>query len=62
MVFYLVSPVMQGRLAGMIDCNPCKIPMEPKIKLSKESTSPLVDITLYKSLVGSLKILGKYHT
>jgi hypothetical protein len=41
----------------MSDCNACKIPMEPKIKLSKESSSALVDATLYRSLVGSLRYL-----
>jgi hypothetical protein len=41
----------------MSDCNPCKIPMEPKIKLGKESSSALVDATLYRSLVGSLRYL-----
>jgi hypothetical protein len=40
--------------ASMSDCNPCKITMEPKIKLSKESSSALVDATMYRSLVGSL--------
>jgi hypothetical protein len=43
--------------AGMSDCNPCKIPMEPKIKLGKESSGALVDATLYRSLVGSLRYL-----
>jgi hypothetical protein len=43
--------------AGMSDCNPCKIPMEPRLKLSKESTSPPVEATMYRSLVGSLRCL-----
>jgi hypothetical protein len=43
--------------AWMSECNPCKIPLEPKIKLSKESTSQLVDQTFYRSLVGSLRYL-----
>jgi hypothetical protein len=43
--------------AGMSDCNPCKIPMESKINLSKESSSALVDATQYRSLVGSLRYL-----
>jgi hypothetical protein len=38
--------------AGMVGCNPCKIPTESKIKLSKDITGPLVDATFYKSLVG----------
>jgi hypothetical protein len=43
--------------AGMWGCNPCKTPMEPKIKLSKENASPLVDATFYRSLIGSLRYL-----
>lgn len=43
--------------AGMSDCNPCKIPKEPRLKLSMESTSPPVDATMYRSLVGSLRYL-----
>ncbi|KAL6311032.1 hypothetical protein AAG906_015921 [Vitis piasezkii] len=42
---------------GMKDCNPSQIPMEPRLKLSKESTSPPVDTTLYRSIVGSLRYL-----
>jgi hypothetical protein len=43
--------------AGMKGCNPFKIPMEPKTRLSKENTNPLVDATSYRSLVGSLMYL-----
>jgi hypothetical protein len=43
--------------AGMVDCNPCKIPMDQKIKLSKDSTNPLVDATFYRSMVGGLRYL-----
>jgi hypothetical protein len=43
--------------AGMEDCNPCKVPMEPKLKLSKDSNSPLVDSTMYRSVVGCLRYL-----
>ena len=38
----------------MSDCNPVQAPMETRLKLSKKSTSPAVDSTLYRSLVGSL--------
>jgi hypothetical protein len=42
---------------GMINCNPCAVPMEAKLKLSKEGDSPLVDPTEYRSLIGSLRYL-----
>jgi hypothetical protein len=41
----------------MVKCNSCKAPLEPRLKLSKESTSPLVDATFYRSLVGNLRYL-----
>ncbi|WVZ50903.1 hypothetical protein U9M48_002109, partial [Paspalum notatum var. saurae] len=43
--------------AGLKGCNPCAIPMEPRPKLSRESSTPLVDGTAYRSLVGSLRYL-----
>jgi hypothetical protein len=42
---------------GMANCNPTHIPMEPRLKLSKESKSEPVDSTEYKSVVGSLTYL-----
>jgi hypothetical protein len=34
---------------GMVDCNPCQVPMEAKLKLSKDSKEALVDATNYRS-------------
>lgn len=42
---------------GMLDCNPCQVPMDPKVKLSKESNTPPVGATEYRSMVGSLRYL-----
>ena len=40
---------------GMGECNPCLIPMEPRMKMSKNGNGePAVDKTLYKSFIGSL--------
>lgn len=43
--------------AGLIGCNLCATPMEPRLKLSQKSSAPLVDGTTYRSLVGSLRYL-----
>lgn len=51
---YAAQIVEKARLEG---CNPCSTPMEPRLKLSKESMASLVDATEYKSLVGSLRYL-----
>lgn len=42
---------------GMATCNPCQVPMEARLKLSKFSTEPPVDATAYRSVVGSLRYL-----
>ncbi|RLN39601.1 hypothetical protein C2845_PM01G10330 [Panicum miliaceum] len=39
--------------SGMADCNACAVPMEPRLKLSMTSESPLVDATEYRSIVGA---------
>ena len=43
--------------SGMAGCNPCQVPMEARLKLSKLSTEPSVDATTYRSIVGSLRYL-----
>jgi len=43
--------------AGMLECNACDVPMQAKLKLSRDSDSPRVDATEYRSLVGSLRYL-----
>jgi hypothetical protein len=43
--------------AGQKGCNPCVTRMEPRLKLSRDSTTPAVDGTWYKSLVGSSRYL-----
>jgi hypothetical protein len=41
--------------SGMTGCNLCHVPMEACLKLSKQSTQPLVDITAYQSIVRSIR-------
>jgi hypothetical protein len=40
--------------SGLSECHVCAVPMESRMKLSKESDSPLVSATEYRSLVGGL--------
>jgi hypothetical protein len=42
---------------GMAGCNPCHTPMEPRLKLSKNSSGSPVNATEYRRLVGSLRYL-----
>lgn len=43
--------------AGMSNCNIVHTPMENRLKLSKKTSSPSVDSTYYRSIVGSLRYL-----
>jgi len=43
--------------SGLGECRACQTPMEEKVKLSKDSTAPLVDATSYRSIVGALRYL-----
>jgi hypothetical protein len=43
--------------SDMTGCNQCHVLMEARLKLSKQSTQPLVDATIYRSIVGSLRYL-----
>jgi hypothetical protein len=43
--------------SGMTGCNLWYVPMEASLKLSKQSTQPLVDATAYRSIIGSLRYL-----
>lgn len=43
--------------AGMADCNSTHVPMEPRLKLSKEGPEPRVDATDYRSIIGVLRYL-----
>jgi hypothetical protein len=47
-------------LAGLTDCNPALTLMEERLKLSRDSTTEVVDATQYRRLVGSLRYLA--HT
>jgi hypothetical protein len=42
---------------GMSSCNPIAVPMEPRLKLSKEGKGAAVDASLYRSVVGALRYL-----
>jgi hypothetical protein len=47
--------------SDMTGCNPCHVSMEARLKLSKQSTQPLVDATAYRSIIGSLRYLMNTH-
>jgi hypothetical protein len=43
--------------SDMTRCNPCHVPMEVHLKMSKQSTQPLMNATSYQSIIGSLRYL-----
>lgn len=47
--------------SGMAGCKMCHVPMEPRFKLSRESTMLAVDATEYRSIIGSLRYLVHTH-
>jgi hypothetical protein len=44
-------------VAGMENCNPCHVPMENRLKLGKLVDGEVIDASMYRSLVGSLRYL-----
>jgi hypothetical protein len=43
--------------SGLQNCNPVLTPMESCLKLSKQSTTPAVDATKYRWIIGGLRYL-----
>jgi hypothetical protein len=43
--------------AGIQGCNPCHVPMDNKLKPSKEDKSPPLDATKHRNVTGSLRYL-----
>jgi hypothetical protein len=41
----------------MLGCNPCTTPMQARLRLPKDNTSPAVSSTEYRSLIESLRYL-----
>ena len=46
---------------NMLDCNPCKTPCVPHVRLSATTGTPLTDVHAYRSLVGALHYLTFTH-
>lgn len=42
---------------GMLECNPTKIPMQPKMCLHKDSNGQPIDVTEYRRVIGCLRYL-----
>ncbi|KAM0011992.1 putative RNA-directed DNA polymerase [Helianthus debilis subsp. tardiflorus] len=45
------------KMTGMENCNPCKFPMESKLKLTKDEDGKPVDATRYRQIIGCLRYL-----
>jgi hypothetical protein len=43
-------------MAGMADCKAAATPMEERLMLSRDSTPEEVDVTLYRRIIGSLRL------
>ncbi|XP_031489603.1 uncharacterized mitochondrial protein AtMg00810-like [Nymphaea colorata] len=44
---------------GMLDCNPTKLPMEPRSQLHKDPDGQSVDATEYRRVIGCLRARGE---
>jgi len=47
--------------SGMAGCNPSLMPMEARLKLSKQSTEMMVDVTATEALSGAWRYLINTH-
>jgi hypothetical protein len=43
--------------SGLLGCNPAQAPMESRLKLNKNSTTPMTDATEYRRVIGGLRYL-----
>lgn len=46
--------------SGLSNCNSSATSMEPRLKLSKTSTTPVVDATTYRHIIRSLRYLSRF--
>ena len=47
---------------GIGDCKGCQTALKKRLKLSKERSTPKVDVTRYQSIVGRAALSSAYST